>query len=121
MKKTLILIAGHLSLLLGIIGAFLPILPTVPFLLLAAFCYSKSSVKLHYWIINHKYLGPPLLDWEKSGAIGLKAKMIATLMICTVSALRIRVLQIPIIIKTFVFIILIMVLIFIWTRPTSKN
>ena len=73
MKKIILLAFGHLFLVLGIIGAFLPVLPTTPFLLLAAFFYSKSSDKIHNWLMNHKYLGPPLKDWHERGVIGLKA------------------------------------------------
>jgi uncharacterized membrane protein YbaN (DUF454 family) len=120
MKKTLLQISGHFFLLIGIVGAFLPILPTVPFLLLAAFCYSKSNTKLHSWIINHKYFGPPLIDWEKSGAIGLKAKILATLMISLVLFFRIRTLQVPLFLKITVVTILTLVLVFIWSRPGRK-
>ena len=121
MKKTLLLIAGHFCLLLGIIGAFLPILPTTPFLLLAAFCYSKSSTKLHSWLLNQKYLGPPLRDWEKNGVIGLKAKFIATTMLGLVIIFRLPYLKVALALRITVTVILIIVLIFIWSRPSSTK
>lgn len=119
MKKMTYLIIGHLCLILGIIGAFIPVLPTTPFLLLAAFLYSQSSPKLHNWIISHKYLGPPVKDWQDRGVIGLKAKIIATVMIILVIGLRFPSLAVNMWIKVSATIILMAVLIFIWTRPSK--
>jgi uncharacterized membrane protein YbaN (DUF454 family) len=121
MKKIVYLILGHICLVLGVVGAFLPILPTTPFLLLAAYFYSKSSDKLHQWIINHKYFGPPLKDWQEKGVIGMKAKIIATVMIALVMAWRLPLLNIAIGIKIFAAIILLGVLIFIWSRPSHVS
>ncbi len=120
MKKTLYLMAGHLSIILGTIGFFLPVLPTVPFILLAAFCYSKSSTKLHQWLLTHKYFGPPLVDWEENGTIGLKAKWLASIMISLVIIFRLPYLKIALVIRIIVIVILIGVLIFIWSRPSQK-
>ena len=121
MKKIIYLLLGHLCLVLGIIGAFLPILPTTPFLLLAAFLYSKSSSKLHNWIIGHKYLGAPLKDWQERGVIGMRAKILATTMIGLVLILRIPTLHIVLGIKIFASVVLVSVLVFIWTRPSSRE
>ena len=66
---------------LGFIGAFLPVLPTTPFLLLAAFFYAKSSVTFYNWIMNHKVFGPPLRRWKVYGAISRKNKIWALLLI----------------------------------------
>jgi uncharacterized membrane protein YbaN (DUF454 family) len=120
MKKIFYLILGHLCLILGIIGAFLPILPTTPFLLLAAFLYSKSSTRLHNWILSHKYLGPPLKDWQERGVIGVKAKILASTMIVLVLVFRIPVLNIALGIKWFAGAILTGVLIFILSRPSKR-
>ncbi len=121
MKKVSFLIIGHISLSLGIIGAFLPILPTTPFLLLSAYFYSKSSPRLHNWMINHKYLGPPLKNWQEGGVIGLKSKIIATIMIVLVLIFRIRILEINLWIKVIATTVLASVLLFIWTRPSKKT
>jgi uncharacterized membrane protein YbaN (DUF454 family) len=121
MKKLVYLILGHFFLVLGIVGAFLPILPTTPFLLLAAFLYSKSSDHLHDWLINHKYLGPPLRDWHERGVIGMKAKILATVMILLVMGFRFPQLNVELWIKIFAGLVLFGVLIFIWTRPSGSK
>jgi uncharacterized membrane protein YbaN (DUF454 family) len=121
MKKITYLLLGHLSLALGIIGAFLPVLPTTPFLLLAAFFYSKSSARLHMWMLEHKYLGPPLKDWQQSGVIGIKAKWLATVMILLVIGWRFPKLNIDLWIKILASSVLLAVLAFIWTRPSKSK
>ncbi|WP_240512187.1 YbaN family protein [Pseudoruegeria sp. SK021] len=60
----------------------LPLLPTVPFMILAAYCFGKSSPKLHFWIINHPVFGPHIEDWQHRGAIRKKAKWLATGSMC---------------------------------------
>ncbi|MBN2617094.1 MAG: YbaN family protein [Spirochaetales bacterium] len=76
-KNTLLLIAGSLSLFLGILGILLPILPTTPFLLLSATCYLKSSKKLYLWLINHKILGLYIKSYIEYKAISIGAKVIS--------------------------------------------
>lgn len=119
MKKIILLTLGHFFLALGIIGAFLPVLPTTPFLLLAAYFYSKSSEKIHSWLMNHKYLGPSLKDWHERGVIGIKSKWIATIMLGLVIGWRIPTLDISLAIKIFASTVLVGVLVFIWTRPSG--
>ncbi len=70
-------VAGLISLVLGIIGIVLPILPTTPFLLLSAFCFDRSSPALHNWLMNHRWFGPPIHNWQKYGAMSKLAKVTA--------------------------------------------
>ena len=56
-KKRLLFILGFISLILGIVGILLPLLPTTPFLLLSAYCFSRSSEKLNNYILNNKFFG----------------------------------------------------------------
>lgn len=69
LKKYTFIVFGTLALVLGIIGIFLPILPTTPFLLLASFFYVRSSKKLNHWLLNHKYFGAYLTDYIEYKAI----------------------------------------------------
>lgn len=97
MKKKLIkymlIIVGVLSLGLGTIGIILPLLPTTPFLLLSAFCFMKSSVRLHDWLIGHKILGRYIYNYITYHAIPKKTKVISILLLwlsLTVSILLVQ-------------------------------
>lgn len=68
---------GWLSLILGIIGIFLPLLPTTPFLLLSASLFAKSSKKFYNWLINHKYLGSYIRQFKEDKSISLRTKIIS--------------------------------------------
>jgi len=72
---------GFLALGLGIIGIPLPVLPTTPFILLAAYLFAKGSPRYHAWLRNHKTFGKIVRDWEEHGSIPTRAKIIATVMI----------------------------------------
>jgi uncharacterized membrane protein YbaN (DUF454 family) len=75
--RMLWLTAGLLCLGLGLLGVVLPVLPTTPFLLLAAGCFAKSSPRLHGWLLAHPTFGPPIRNWEEDGAISRPAKRLA--------------------------------------------
>ncbi len=75
MKQRLLAVAGLIALALGILGIFLPLLPTTPFLLLASACFLKSSERLHSWLITHPVLGTYISNYEKHRAITRKAKI----------------------------------------------
>jgi uncharacterized protein len=79
MKRHGFLALGALLVAIGFIGAFLPILPTTPFLILAAGCFARSSPKLENWLLNHPRFGPVLRNWREHGAIPRKAKVLACL------------------------------------------
>jgi uncharacterized membrane protein YbaN (DUF454 family) len=72
------LAVGFLFLALGVVGAFLPLLPTTIFLILAAGSFAKSSPKLESWLLNHPTFGPSIRRWRDTGAIAPQAKAIAT-------------------------------------------
>ncbi len=71
------LVIGGLFVGLGVLGAFLPVLPTTPFLLISLWAFSKSSVRLERWLLEHKRFGPRLLAWRISRVIPLPAKLAA--------------------------------------------
>lgn len=75
--RTLWLIVGYAALGLAVAGAALPLLPTTPFLLVAAFAFARSSPRLHQWLITHPQFGPLIENWHRHGAISVKAKAAA--------------------------------------------
>ncbi len=109
---------GLLSVALAVIGVVLPLLPTVPFLLLAAFCFANSSERLHGWLLDHTVFGPMIIDWQEHGAIRPAAKKAATVSIAAVFLISI-VLQAPGYVIGIQAVVLTAVLIFIWSRPSG--
>jgi uncharacterized membrane protein YbaN (DUF454 family) len=73
--KVLLLIVGWLSVVLGVIGIFLPVMPTTPFLLLAAACFMRTSPKFYNWLVGHPKLGKYLVYYLEGKGIPLKAKI----------------------------------------------
>lgn len=87
MLRSFWLMAGLLVLGLGLLGVVLPVLPTTPFLLLAAACFAKSSPRLHRWLLGHPVFGPPIRNWVENSAITRPAKRLAVGTMATVFAL----------------------------------
>lgn len=79
--KALYILFGTLSLILGIIGIFLPLLPTTPFLLLTAALYVRSSSRLYNWLLHQKYLGSYIRNFRENKAIPLRAKIVSVSLI----------------------------------------
>ena len=65
---------GFLALGLGALGVVLPLLPTTPFVLLAAFAFARSSERWHAWLLNHRIFGPIITDWREHGAIRARTR-----------------------------------------------
>jgi len=85
-QRVLWLLAGGTSLLLGLIGIFLPLLPTTPFVLLAAFCFARGSPRVEAWLLNHRHFGPMVRNWRSDRVIPLRAKQLASTMMFIGSA-----------------------------------
>jgi hypothetical protein len=114
--RTLWMAAGWLSLVTGLIGIVVPLLPTTPFILLAAFCFQRGSESLHRWLTGHPRFGPLIADWRERGAIPRKAKRNAMIALAAVIAISwlVGVAAHVMIIQA---VVLTLVAIFILTRP----
>ena len=71
---------AYISLALGILGIALPVLPTTPFILVAAYAAARGSERLHAWLLAHAVMGPMIRDWNENGAVSRNAKWLATTM-----------------------------------------
>ena len=80
-KKVLLVISGTLFLVLGVIGIFIPLLPTTPFLLLAAACYIKGSKKFYDWLIKNRWLGQYIKNYQNGKGIQFKVKIITIIVL----------------------------------------
>jgi uncharacterized membrane protein YbaN (DUF454 family) len=119
--QALFFFLGSLSLLLGIIGLFLPILPTTPFGLLAIVFFNKVDPRLKQWCLKLPYIGPPLQDWDRSGVIRPKAKLLS-LSLMLIGAISIWIKSpIPLWVKITISCILFFLMIFVGTRPSKEN
>lgn len=112
---------GWVFFILGLIGVILPVLPTTPFMLLALWAFSRSSVRFHNWLYQHKVFGPPLQQWSQYRVIPLLAKVMSISMM-SISFLYLvffRDLHIAVII--IVAIIMLYAGWFILTKPSSPT
>ena len=117
LHRPLLLAAGLLFLALGAVGIFLPLLPTTPFLLLAAACFSRSSRRMHAWLLQNRLFGPILREWEERGAIERRIKWFATILMVGLISYPLGFLAIPLSAKILAASSAFGVLVFIWSRP----
>ena len=78
--RRIYLALGWFFVSVGIIGVFLPVLPTTPFILVAAACFARGSPAAERWLMEHPVFGPSLVDWRERGAIRRRAKVLAIVM-----------------------------------------
>lgn len=76
-----LLAAGHLFVVLAVIGLFVPLLPTTDFLLLAAACYAKTSKRFHRWLLSSRLFGPVLRDWHERRQIAPRTRAVAIVLV----------------------------------------
>lgn len=110
--------AGCTSFGLGVVGAVVPLLPTVPFMLLAAFCFARGSDKFHAWLMAHPRFGAAIRDWQASGAISRGAKRAAVGAILASVAIS-MLLGVPALVLAIQVAVLACVAVFILTRPAA--
>lgn len=118
--RILLLSLGWLSLSLGIIGLFLPLVPTTPFLIVSAYCFSKSSARLHAWLLRQPVFGPLIQEWELYGVIPLRAKIVATVLLVLMLSYPVGFSSIPLFFRVSMIAVAGIVLLFIWSRPGTR-
>jgi hypothetical protein len=111
---------GIVFLAIGAIGIVLPLLPTTPFLLLAAYCFARSSPKLHGWLLNHPSFGPLISNWDRYGSIDRRSKRIAMIVILLTLGITLA-LGVPWWALASQVVILAIVTAFILTRPETTD
>ena len=75
--RVALVLVGSGFVALGVAGIFLPVLPTTPFLLLAAACYARASHRFYNWLLNNRWLGPTILEWQRYRSIRYRTKLVA--------------------------------------------
>ncbi|RLA66955.1 MAG: DUF454 domain-containing protein [Epsilonproteobacteria bacterium] len=121
MSRYLLMALGLTSLALGILGSVLPILPTTPFILLAAYLFSKSSDKLYKWLIKIPKFGQVISDWNENGVVGLNSKLICVLSLILVVIYISFLTEFTFFIKTFLTLTLFLAGLFVTTRPSGEK
>jgi uncharacterized membrane protein YbaN (DUF454 family) len=117
-QRILWAVGGALALVTGIVGIFVPLLPTAPFVLLAAFCFSRGSARCERWLLEHPRFGPMVRDWRERRAVPLRAKQFATVMmalgsLCAAFVMPPRVAWLPAALCTAVAV-------WLWRLPTRR-
>jgi uncharacterized membrane protein YbaN (DUF454 family) len=114
------LVVGILALALGGLGVVLPLLPTTPFVLVAAFAFANSSDTLHQWLLDHNIFGPLIANWQRYGAISRPTKVLSLL-----SMLAVLVISLVMAVPTFVIAVQALVVgvcsLFIISRPLPPS
>lgn len=110
---------GFAALLLGLIGIFLPILPTTPFILLAAAFFARGSERFHTWLLEHRIAGPLIADWYEHRSLRAGVKRWAYLLTTISFGSSILIIE-PIEIKILLFVLALIMIYFLWRIPVRK-
>ena len=116
-KRAVLLAIGAVSVVLAILGILLPVIPGVPFLILAGWAFSHSSPTIHRWMLGLPYFGPALHDWEQYGAIRLRIKVLVTVVLVGMSIYPLGWVPFPLWLKWVAAAVVLAILGFVWTRP----
>jgi uncharacterized membrane protein YbaN (DUF454 family) len=114
------LIVGFVALALGALGIVLPLVPTTPFVLVAAFAFAQSSEKLHQWLLDHNVFGPLIDNWRQHGAISRRAKVISVVSMVAVLAISVA-MALPMVVIVTQLVVLGAAALFILTRPLPPD
>lgn len=109
---------GFISLLLGLIGILLPVLPTTPFILLAAFGFSRSSKRFHQRLLSNRWFGPMIVQWEAHGTIPLKIKCFSTTLMLVMISYPILYRELPLWLDMSILALVAVGVAYVWSRPS---
>jgi uncharacterized protein len=119
LKRQVLLVLGFFFVGLAFLGVVLPVLPTTPFLLVAAACFSRSSPKFHGWLLANPLFGPIIRDWEDHRSIPMRAKVMTVIMVGIVGGISV-IFFIPLVpVKIGVAALLVVVVGWVCSHPTS--
>ena len=114
--RSLYFATGAIATGLAVLGAVLPLLPTTPFLLVAAWAFARSSPRLEAWLIDHARFGPLIADWRREGAIARRVKRLSAVVMLSTLALGALV-GLSAAVLALQAVIFAAVSLFLWTRP----
>jgi uncharacterized membrane protein YbaN (DUF454 family) len=118
--RSLFFVAGTITLALGTVGVFFPILPTTPFLLLSLACYVRSSERMSHWLLNNKYFGSYLKNYKDGKGIPLKTKLFAITVLWVTIAFSAFVLVPIFVVQIILFVVATAVTVHLVRLPTCR-
>lgn len=116
--RAIFLVLGTVFLGLGAVGLFVPVLPTTPFVLLAAACYLRASTRLHRWLLSSRTFGPTITAWQEHGAIPPRAKVVAIVMVIGTFAFSILFVIEPPVIRLALAVLGVVLVVWLARRPS---
>lgn len=121
MKKGIYFIIGCLSLAAGIIGVFLPVIPTTPFIMLSGWCFFRSSKKLYQWVISNETFGPTIENYQSGRGMTVKTKIRAIVMMWLAITVSVYFFITNIYLISFLYLIAVSVTVYIYRLPTIQE
>jgi uncharacterized membrane protein YbaN (DUF454 family) len=119
-RRVVLIVVGFISLFLGGLGIFIPLLPTTPFVLVAAFAFANSSETLHQWLLDHNVFGPLINNWRRHRSISRTTKVMSILSMLVILVIS-WLLGVPVVIIAVQALVLGCVAAFILTRPSFPD
>ncbi|MFP1725672.1 DUF454 family protein [Lonsdalea quercina] len=116
MYRVVLIVLGWIAVVLATLGVVLPLLPTTPFLLLAAWCFARSSPRFHHWLLHRSWFGGYLRHWQQHRALPPGVKVKALVVIVATFALSIWMVNIPWV-RGLLLVVMACLLIFMWRLP----
>ncbi|WP_133407453.1 YbaN family protein [Parashewanella tropica] len=117
LKRGLFAAVGLLSVALGVLGIFLPLLPTVPFILFALYCFARSSQRLHNWLLNHPWFREAIADWQQHK--GLRKSIKKRALVLSALSFMVSIIIVPLLwVKGLLLIMATCLLTYLWRLPT---